>query len=487
MRIAIIRQRYTPYGGAERFVEGALEALLERNVAITLYTREWPQTKLQLLEPHIVDPFHVGGLWRDWGFARAVCRAVGHAHLDLVQSHERLLCCDIFRAGDGVHAVWLEERLKAAGIGKRLSVALSPHHRYILATERRMFASPWLSAVICNSKMVRDEIRDRFKVPDSKLHVVYNAVDCDDFSPALRRERAALRVRHRIPEDAPVFLLVGSGYERKGVATAIAALAEVPPPAHLVVVGRDRDPQRYARLARRHGVEDRVILAGPQLDPRPYYGAADAFVLPSLYDPFPNAALEAMACGLPVVTSAKSGAAEVVREHDAGLVCPSRDVAGLAAHMRVLLDPAQRERFGQRARAAVLPLTPAAMTLKLVLLYRELLAGIVARRQARRASSRAQRVAAQAAAGAPGVGNAPADAASASPPAVPAVADPPALAADVEPSNAVAVTAPDAPSTPDTPGEPAAPIPPEGSPASAGIPAPDEPPAPAVGPATPAR
>ena len=389
MRIAIIRQRYTPYGGAERFVEGALEALLERNVAITLYTREWPQTKLQLLEPHILDPFYLGGLWRDWGFARAVCRAVGHAHLDLVQSHERLTCCDIFRAGDGVHAVWLEERLKAAGTGKRLSVALSPHHRYILAMEKRMFRSPWLSAVICNSAMVRDEIRDRFAVPQSKLHVVYNAVDCDDFSPALKRERAAQRVRLRIPEDAVVYLLVGSGFERKGVATAIEALAEVPAPAHLVVVGRDKDPAHYAQLARRHGVENRVVLAVPQLDPRPYYGAADAFVLPSLYDPFPNAALEAMACALPVVTSTKSGSAELVRAHDAGLVCPSRDVAGLASHMRLLLDPAQRERFGSRAREAVLPLTPAAMTLKLVLLYRELLAGIVARRQARRASARA--------------------------------------------------------------------------------------------------
>ena len=71
MRLAIIRQRYTPHGAAERFLEGALEALLERNVAITLYTREWPQTKLQLIEPHICDPFYVGRLWRDWGFARA--------------------------------------------------------------------------------------------------------------------------------------------------------------------------------------------------------------------------------------------------------------------------------------------------------------------------------------------------------------------------------------------------------------------------------
>src|SRR3954468_16017802 len=145
MRLAIVSQRYTPQGGAERFIEGALEALLERNVAITLYTREWPQTSLALLEPHIIDPFHIGGLWRDWSFARAACRAVGRAQLDLVQSHERLLCCDIFRAGDGVHATWLEERLKAASPARRLGVALSLHHRYTLAMERRMFASPWLS------------------------------------------------------------------------------------------------------------------------------------------------------------------------------------------------------------------------------------------------------------------------------------------------------------------------------------------------------
>ena len=114
MRLAIIRQRYTPFGGAERFVENALEALLERDVAITLYTREWPQTKLALIEPAIIDPFYVGGLWRDWGFQRGVCKAVAAARLDLVQSHERLLCCDIFRAGDGVHAVWLAQRLRGA-------------------------------------------------------------------------------------------------------------------------------------------------------------------------------------------------------------------------------------------------------------------------------------------------------------------------------------------------------------------------------------
>ena len=160
MRIAVIRQRYNAFGGAERFVESALEALLERDVAITLYTREWPQTRLALIEPSIVDPFYLGSLWRDWSFQRGVCRSVARARLDLVQSHERLCCCDIFRAGDGVHAVWLDERARGASLLSRLGVLLNVHHHYLLGMEKRMFASPWLSAVICNSQMVR-EIRAR--------------------------------------------------------------------------------------------------------------------------------------------------------------------------------------------------------------------------------------------------------------------------------------------------------------------------------------
>ena len=373
MRLAVIRQRYTPFGGAERFLDSALQALTESGVAVTLYTREWREEQSSHIEPRIVDPFHIGSLWRDTSFARAVCRAVGNDPAALVQSHERLPCCDIFRAGDGVHAAWLDERTRHVSALRALGIRINPHHRYRLAMERTMYASPRLRAVICNSKMVRDDIRACFAVAPERLRVIYNAVNGDRFTPALRVHRAAVRARHRIADDALVYLHVGSGFERKGVATAIDALSRLHTPSHLVVVGKDKHLRRYAGRARARGVADRVTFTGPQDDPRPYYGAADAFVLPTLYDPCPNAALEAMACALPIVTSTRSGAAELAREHDAGLVCPPGDPAALADRLRALDDHETRARMGANARNAVLPLTPAAMTAALLALYRELM------------------------------------------------------------------------------------------------------------------
>ena len=107
MHVALVRQRYSAHGGAERFIERARGALSEQGVAVTVLAREWtgdPGTVVRC------DPFHVGRVWRDWSFARAVCREVARRPFDLVQSHERIACCDIYRAGDGVHAQWLHSR-----------------------------------------------------------------------------------------------------------------------------------------------------------------------------------------------------------------------------------------------------------------------------------------------------------------------------------------------------------------------------------------
>jgi UDP-glucose:(heptosyl)LPS alpha-1,3-glucosyltransferase len=374
MRLGIVRQRYTPFGGAERFVERAIDALLKRDVGVSVYTRKWPQARAGRIEPVICNPFYLGRLWRDASFAAAVRRALAQDRPDIVQTHERIDGCDIFRAGDGVHRVWLEERVRAGGPRERMRIAVNPYHRYVLDAEARVFANPALKAVICISQMVKEDVRAHFRVPDDRLHVIYNAVDPDEFSPAVRKDRAATRARLDLADHHVAFLLVGSGYARKGVPAAIRALAQLPEAARLVVVGRDKDPARYKSLAQRAGVRGRVVFAGPQQDPRPFLGASDAFVLPTLYDPLSNAVLEALACGLPVVTSRRCGAGELVVAHGAGFICDASDDATLAGHMGRLLDADLRARAAGRAIEAVAALTPDAMAQRLLELYGSLLA-----------------------------------------------------------------------------------------------------------------
>ena len=96
-------------------------------------------------------------------------------------------------------------------------------------------------------------------------------------------------------------------------------------------------------------------------------------MLPTTYDALSNAVLEALACGLPVVTSDRCGAGELVREHRAGAVCGARDIDAIAAAMHGLLDAQARTSAGAGALAAMRPLTPDAMSARLVALYDELL------------------------------------------------------------------------------------------------------------------
>ena len=196
-----------------------------------------------------------GSLWRDASFARAVRAALARDRPDVVQTHERIAGCDIFRAGDGVHRVWLDERARTGGRLERLGIATNPYHRYVLAAESRVFADPSLKAVICISQMVRDDIRAHFRVPEERLHVIYNAVDPREFGPHVRAQRDATRARLGLAATDVAFLLLGSGYARKGVPAALQALAQLPDEARLVVVGRDKNPARYAALAARLGVD----------------------------------------------------------------------------------------------------------------------------------------------------------------------------------------------------------------------------------------
>jgi UDP-glucose:(heptosyl)LPS alpha-1,3-glucosyltransferase len=188
-------------------------------------------------------------------------------------------------------------------------------------------------------------------VPAERLVVILNGVDLERFRPELSREaRPALRAALGAPAEVPVWLLVGSELHRKGADVALRALAAGgPPDAELWICGRDA-PGPWRALAARLGVAGRVRFLGLRSDLERVYGAADALLLPTRYDAFSNACLEAAACGLPVVTSGANGAARWLAE--GGLVVEDpEDAAGFAKALDRIADPRARARLAPFPRA----------------------------------------------------------------------------------------------------------------------------------------
>jgi UDP-glucose:(heptosyl)LPS alpha-1,3-glucosyltransferase len=377
-RIALVRGSWNAAGGAERFVQRIAQALAERGVELTLIARQWPREGVAALPASVrrleLSSFHVGRRWRDRAFAQDVLAAVARERFDLVQSHERIPGLAVYRAGDGVHRQWLTIKSRGLGWWRALGDKLSAQHRAVLRAEREMFRHPALRCVVCNSDMVRREIARLYRVPQGKLVVIRNGIDLQRFRPPTDEERAAARARFGWADDRAVLLFVGSGFERKGVAGALHAFAlgGLRDHAVLVIVGHDKRRARYERLAAALGVAGAVHFTGPQDDVLPYYQGADAFVLPTLYDPQSNAVLEAMACGLPAITTTGCGVAELLTPQS-GHVVDALDIPALAAAMEDLTRREHARTLGAAARRAVEPYSLERMTDDYLALYARLM------------------------------------------------------------------------------------------------------------------
>jgi UDP-glucose:(heptosyl)LPS alpha-1,3-glucosyltransferase len=374
LSLALIRQKYTPFGGSERFLARAMTALQTDGVNISVLTRHWDSETSDKYEEVICSPTYYGRLWRDWGFAHSIRHLLTRRTFDLVQSHERVEGCELYRAGDGVHAEWLLQRGRKKGAINRMLTALSPYHNYVVAEEKRMFESDALRAVICNSQMIKDEILSYFKISEAKLHVIYSGVDKEKFNPVIRNiHRHAVRQELHIPEETVLYLYVGSGFERKGVPFLLDAMVRMPENASLLVVGKDKTIERMKQQAQRSGLGRRVLFTGGIKDVLPFYGAADVFVLPTLYDPFPNVVLEAMSVGLPVITSLKCGAVDLIKHGENGLLADALDQELLVENMRRLLSAEDRLKMGRAGYETVQPFSLKAMSSRLLDLYQTLL------------------------------------------------------------------------------------------------------------------
>jgi UDP-glucose:(heptosyl)LPS alpha-1,3-glucosyltransferase len=209
-----------------------------------------------------------------------------------------------------------------------------------MLVERQAFRSPGLKRVIAVSNFVRHDLILEFGLTPEKTVTIYNGVDLDRFRPASDpSERAAIRQKFAVPASARVVAFVGNGFARKGLGFLIEAWPLVAGGAFLIVAGADRQTDKFARRARALNVGARIVFTGPQPNVETIFHASDAFAMPSLFEPFGNVVMEAMASGLPAMTSAFSGVAELIPQSMRGFrVDNPDDIGEVALRLGALFD-----------------------------------------------------------------------------------------------------------------------------------------------------
>ncbi|TIL47788.1 glycosyltransferase family 4 protein [Mesorhizobium sp.] len=369
--ILFVRQRYAPFGGGEIMLENIMAAFAARQRPVAVLSGDWPRHEgIEFIQ---CAGRRFPRYLRATSFARAACSKIAEMPPALVQSNDRLPCCDVFRAGEGVHAAYLAERRRFETRLGRAAMALSPFHRQTLRLERATYASPRLKAVIAISKMVAEDVVRHYEYPAERVHHIPNGVDLDLFNPKLRQQhRAVVRSRLGVNDDRPVVLFVGSGFARKGLLALMKSVAMLDGEPELWVIGHDSRADAFKQAGDRLGLGARLRMLGPQKDTLPWYGAADIAVLPSIYDPFGTVVIEAMASGLPAVVSTGCGARELVDRFEPNLVCDAAGVDDLAAGLARALQLSSRPETAARVRAAAEHYDFNVMIRRMIALYENL-------------------------------------------------------------------------------------------------------------------
>jgi len=280
---------------------------------------------------------------RMMSFARAVERHVRERGYDVVYGLGKTWTHDVIRLGGGCHQTYLD----------RMGGTVRRKDRLALGIEARALAADAYLRVVVNSRMVGADVARRHGVPGDRIRLVYNGVDLERFHPRKRAgPGAALRRSLGISEREVAVLFLGSGYARKGLDLVIEDFRGVSrgrPDARLLVVGRDSDEDRYRRAAEQAGILLTTRFLGPRADAEVCFAAADLYVLPTRYDPFANTTLEALASGLPVITTRDNGASELLEEGVSGSVLPALDAVAIE---RALVAWCEADRLAEASARA---------------------------------------------------------------------------------------------------------------------------------------
>ena len=338
MRIALNYRNIDPNrGGAETYVADLTRSLIQRGHQVTLVAESVRAESVP--QEAVFLPVPVSGLSRSariWSFAEN-SQKVLEAHASQFDAtmgfintwhHDVIIPQGGLRAGSRLHNAERFHSPIRRSVYRFLKSASPTEWKYD-RIERLQYAPERNARVVAVSQLVSGHLQKFRNVPQSRIHVVYNAIDPNRFAVAdPSKVRAETRLKYGLSPDSSVGLFVGHNFWLKGLEPLLKALAarqahgQSVEPIHLLVSGGGKI-RPFQKMVDQLGLGQTVQLLGFTPDIKSLFHASDFFVSPTYYDPCSLVVMEALACGLPVITTGCNGAGELVTNGREGFVIPT--------------------------------------------------------------------------------------------------------------------------------------------------------------------
>jgi len=372
MNIAFCYESVLPTkGGCETYIADLARRLIADGHEVHLYACRWDPSALpEAMQFHQLPAVRGPRFLRPWRFGRSCLKALAERRHDVTLGFDKTWGQDVLYPQGGLHAASAEcNRQKHRSVWTRALARVVKTfdlaHWSFSLLERKQYLSQPEPLIVVNSYMVRDHFQRFLEVSFDRLHVVRSAIDPNRFPEHDRlKRRQEWRERWGLAPAETVGLIAAMNYRLKGLdplLRAVRVLLDRPEsrdrPFRLIVAGNPNF-RAYEQLAQRLGIADAVRFVG-HCDPmRNAYFAADFLVHPTFYDPCSLVVLEALACGLPVITTKANGASELLSPPREGYVVEDpHDREQLADCLGWLLDPQRRHACAVAARKTALDWT----------------------------------------------------------------------------------------------------------------------------------
>lgn len=346
-RIVFLKNRMNLRGGLERQTLMLLQTFLKKGYETTLLTTG-KSPKIEGIRTVSLLPDSKFTYLQLRRFDQACQKWLAQNPHEIIFGMERNAYQTHYRAGSGVHAVYLQNRKLVDSSFKCLSFKFNPLHRHLLKLEKEAFEHEGLRLLFTNSEMVRKEILQNYETQSHKIEVVHNGVEWKKwelpFEHSFKTER----------KNCFTFLFAGNGYHRKGLLFLLNGLEKIKNENfRLLVCGKEKNHLFFVKRADELGIREKVVFLGSQPEILSLYQQADALVIPSIYDPFANVTIEALAMGLFVVTSKYNGGCEVLKPFSGEMIEHLDSADSFAASLKKALALPKSKATAQIIRNSV--------------------------------------------------------------------------------------------------------------------------------------